>query len=128
MIKVISYSLISIVLFATTPLKELAKLPLLIEHFIEHVEANPHLDIVSFLNMHYFNGDPIDEDYEEDMKLPFKTLDFSSSVVFLIIPSFHEAILPYVSKIVTNLTSPNYKNDFSKSAALSSIWQPPKIL
>jgi len=127
-IRIVSFGLIGIILMVTTPLKELTKTPLLIKHFIEHTESNPELGILSFLSMHYLNDDPIDEDYEEDMKLPFKIIDFSSSVVFLIVPEYQKIQLEYTTLIKSNLTKPNYQNDFSISAALASIWQPPKIL
>jgi len=65
-------------LAAATPLMELFKLPILIEHYCEHQQESPDISVAEFLFLHYFNGNPRDADYDRDMQLPFKTLEVTA--------------------------------------------------
>lgn len=62
---------------SATPLGELLKLPVLIEHFREHRIESPEMTVIGFIVLHYFSGDVRDADYERDMQLPFKTVEQS---------------------------------------------------
>jgi len=62
---------------SATPLGELLKLPVLIEHFREHKQETPDMTVMGFIVLHYFSGDIRDADYERDMQLPFKTMELS---------------------------------------------------
>lgn len=62
-------------LAAATPMMELFKLPILVEHYHEHQQESPAISVLEFLFLHYFNGNPRDADYDRDMQLPFKTLE-----------------------------------------------------
>lgn len=50
-----------------------------IEHYQEHKLQNPKITLSHFIVLHYLSGTKKDKDYQEDMKLPFKTHDFSST-------------------------------------------------
>ena len=67
--------LLGIYLAAATPASELLKLPILFEHYHEHQQESPGISVPDFLILHYFNGNPRDDDYDRDMQLPFKTLE-----------------------------------------------------
>lgn len=110
-----------------TPIGQICKLPTLVEHFQKHQNENKGLSILSFLKMHYFNGDPIDADHEEDMKLPFKTIDFNTSISISSITDIHiftrEKQDFLQQKIVKNPQTENwYANTY-----LDTIWQPPRL-
>lgn len=51
---------------------EVMRLPLLVTHYISHLSKDPSTTLYSFIEMHYFSPTVVDEDYEEDQKLPFK--------------------------------------------------------
>lgn len=55
---------------------QFAKIPLLIQHYIEH-QAKHEIDFSTFLSLHYLdqNGDGDDNDDETDHNLPFKKID-----------------------------------------------------
>ncbi|QNK61514.1 hypothetical protein H7F33_13195 [Pedobacter sp. PAMC26386] len=118
--------LLSLFLVSTTELSQLLKLPLLVEHYIQHKKQNKNLTVWQFLCIHYAHGDVRDADYDQDMKLPFKTSDHYSNSQLVAIPP-----LPCIS-LVLNLpiirTTMFSGNILSKkpSAHLSAIWQPPK--
>ena len=63
---------------SATPVGELFKLPVLIEHFQEHRRETPDMTLIGFFILHYFSGDVRDADYERDMQLPFKTVELSA--------------------------------------------------
>lgn len=112
-------------LVSTTELYQLLKLPLLVEHFIEHKELDKTLSLQRFLRMHYLNEDIKDNDYDKDMSLPFKSHNenASTSMVasvpkkFITLPKpLYKELKPF---IISDEMLPN-------SAFLSCIWQPPK--
>jgi hypothetical protein len=126
-IKGIAIFFLSIYLLGATPIGQLCKLPLLIEHYQEHQKENKDLSLIEFLKMHYFNGDPKDADYDKDMKLPFKTIDFNNSVSTFIafeIPSFKIEKKIYTELSVQKFTTSDswYSNSY-----LNAIWQPPRV-
>jgi hypothetical protein len=114
---------------ATTELYQLLKLPFLVEHFMEHKEQNKEITLMDFLYLHYAHGDVKDADYEEDMKLPFKS--HSNSVTTSIV----DVVANTVLKIVIH-PKPNFvplkviiisEEAFFASSYHSNIWQPPKF-
>lgn len=84
--------LLVLYLAAATPLAELAKLPVLFEHFQEHRQESPDISVLDFFRIHYFNGNNRDADFSRDMQLPFKTLEASSFVLALVQPPLDWAI------------------------------------
>ena len=71
-------------LLAQTPLQQVLRLPILIEHYYEHRSQNGGFSLSAFLVLHYFSGNPKYADYERDMQLPFRANDvvlISSTVV-----------------------------------------------
>ncbi|NNU33092.1 hypothetical protein HK413_00860 [Mucilaginibacter sp. S1162] len=73
--------LLTAYLFSTTELHQLLKLPVVFEHFAEHRKKNKNISFLQFPDMHYLHGSPKDKDYNEDMKLPFKTADNCTATV-----------------------------------------------
>jgi hypothetical protein len=117
---------LSIYLISLTELNQLVKFPLLVKHFIEHKEKDGNLSLWAFLDMHYAHGDVKDADYDEDMKLPFKSHGGcvnSFSMAFIPNDVFNPFTKPAFKETKTYSV---YQEDFLKSAYLSFIWQPPK--
>jgi hypothetical protein len=104
-----------------TEFDELLRLPILVEHFIEHREKVPEISFLQFLAMHYKTDVAHDA---TDMELPFK--DCSNS---LAIPSF---ALPeqkvYLSAEIPAHTRVYFSTyiSFVSSSALDEIFQPPR--
>ncbi len=117
---------LSFYVFSVTELHQLFKLPQLFTHFIEHKEQNSKTTFSQFLFMHYANGDAKDADDEKDMKLPFKSHDDCFNTVLI---AFVPNTVDHFSKkpvYPENKSYSIYTEDFSFSAHLNSIWQPPK--
>ena len=124
--KLLAISFLFIYLFSTTELSQLLKMPVLVQHFIEHQEVNSNITFWQFLNMHYASGGVNDADHAKDMQLPFKAHDNC-------VASFSNVYLPTqkisIAKPVRILTNKHFKTQeqFLHSTFLSNIWQPPRI-
>jgi len=116
---------LSIYLISATEMSQLLKMPLLVQHYLEHKEENHSITIWQFLYMHYALENAKDLD-KEDMKLPFKTSTNISHTIALGLP--HSTDFEQKSKAFSVETKKTYyyQSDFASSNFLSFIWQPPK--
>lgn len=78
--------LLILFLLQSTELGEFLKFPLLLQHYSQHLHLHPGTSVTGFLKMHYFDKTVVDEDYAQDMQLPFKTLDNHNLVIQLSMP------------------------------------------
>lgn len=62
-----------IFLLNSTELHELARLPILIGHYIHHHQEDPSLSPAGYIQIHYQHNHPADNDDGEDSQLPFKS-------------------------------------------------------
>ena len=98
---------------------------MLVLHYKEHKQENKDLSFIEFLEIHYAHGSPKAADYDKDMKLPFKNITNSNTLISFCtpIPNFKQNLTIYFE---------NDKQQFSDysftytSSFLSAIWQPPK--
>ena len=112
-------------MLGSTQLGQLLKLPGLIQHYAQHKKTNPSMNFFFFFYIHYAHAFEIDEDFEEDMKLPFKTTERGNSGISNFVP----VSFPDVSnKSFTDLkiTFFQKKDPSLSSQHLSSIWHPPR--
>jgi hypothetical protein len=113
-------------IFANTELHQLAKFGAFLKHFAEHQIADPEMTLLAFVEMHYFNGNLMDDDYYEDMQLPFKVTDCGSSSIIHMVP------MPDCFVIKQTIPFESGKRSFYDQTALvashlADIWQPPKL-
>ncbi len=123
--KMISILLLCLYLVSTSELYQLLKIPILIEHYIDHKEQNPGMTVNSFFRMHYEH--PVkDSDYQTDQKLPFVSHAQHLLVVFTVTPLLS---ISFAGKPVHIIQSEEtlYKSIFYNKEILNSIWQPPKF-
>ncbi|HTM67328.1 MAG TPA: hypothetical protein VL093_13455 [Flavipsychrobacter sp.] len=124
--KIVAISFLFIYLFSTTELSQLLKMPLLIEHFIEHKEENRDITFWQFMHMHYSMDDVKDADYDKDMKLPFKSCTHSSSSVSNVYTPL--TVTFFLPQLRVNCEDRNFtsRDQFLQTSFLSNIWQPPR--
>ena len=123
--KLISILLLSLYLVSTTELYQFLKVPVLIEHYLEHKEQNPKLTIGSFFKIHYDN--PVkDSDYTTDQKLPFVSHEAHFIIVCTPATPFTFQIFGKESNPIIKSKQTFYKSIFYNKDILNSIWQPPK--
>jgi len=81
-----AYIFLAIYLLGATQLHQLLKMPLLIEHYMEHKLDNGNLSLIGFMYQHYV-GDGGNANYDQkDQNLPFKSAHFQmqNTVVFAV--------------------------------------------
>jgi hypothetical protein len=126
--KTISIFLLSLYVFTAFQISEYLKLPILVQHFYEHQQENPSLNLFEFLSMHYAHGEVFDADYDKDMKLPFKShhANCSCSVTVFYVPIQNYSFV--YNTFSSEFPKPVFGYNFSFISNFhSSIWQPPKI-
>lgn len=112
-------------LSATTEFSQLFKLPILWQHYHEHKQGNKDVSFISYLAIHYLNGDVKDADYERDMQLPFKTTThYQVTSVASILPAPITTVEPPVYNHLSEIVPSD--DTFISSQFLSAIWQPPR--
>lgn len=122
--KWVSILLLSLYLLSTTELNQLLKLPVLIEHYVEHKNLNPEMTLVSFFKMHYDH--PVkDADYKTDRKLPF-IIHSTLSLVFTLNTNFSFEISGSDYKYYGIQNIPSLDENLYIKGYLHSIWQPPR--
>jgi hypothetical protein len=105
-------------------LDQLDKLPLFLQHFKVHRQADPDLGLATFFSMHYLGHDLNDNDSSEDMKLPFKQIEIQTSHVLFCNNSFIELSVNYNFTISVNTV---YNNSLYPTPALAATFRPPCI-
>lgn len=122
--RTIAASLLVLYLFTATELKQLLKVPVLLEHYQEHKEDDQNLNFISFLYMHYAGDDLNDRDQDRDMQLPFKSCEETSAASIAVLPPSGETLtfVPVEHKNMLTRLSKNFHPSY-----FASIWQPPKI-
>jgi hypothetical protein len=73
--KAVAIFFMSIYMLSFSELHQFLRMPVLIQHFIEHRHQDPSISLLSFLNLHYIHQYVKDEDYQRDKQLPFRHTD-----------------------------------------------------
>ena len=125
--QIIAIALLSLYLFTSTDFNELLKLPQLAQHFKEH-QQEQQLTFSEFVHQHYTKGDVNDADKDQDMKLPYKSIDWTHAISFTVIPAIISIEFIKTTDF-EELKSPlNFYTARFSSDNFSSIWQPPKLV
>lgn len=125
--KSIVIAFLSIYLFSITELNQFLKIPVLVQHYSEHMQKNNKITFWGFICEHYSNKVVNDNDYDKDSKLPFKTLDNCNNSNFVsLLPEQKISINTNVFLSEKKAISKYYAR-FENSIYLKSIWQPPKF-
>ena len=126
--KIIAILFLFLHLLASTELCQVFKVPLLITHYNEHHDLNSDVTFFMFLKMHYFNGDPLDSDYDTDMQLPFKTNSSAISTNFSFsLPVRIQNFVPIVSSQELPINYPKFVSVWIPFVRVNNIFQPPRI-
>lgn len=126
--KILTYLFISLYLIGTTELSQLLKIGYFIEHYIEHKKANENLSLAEFIDIHYVQPTIVDDDYSDDMQLPFKTHnDCHSSVNSSYAADIKQEFSITTPFIEYSANHKDYINPNNISQYLEEIFQPPRF-
>lgn len=116
--------LVFTVTLVATDAVQLLKIPRLATHYMQHTAADPSLTFADFLAEHYSDEPHTDHDEAEDMKLPFKTSEYTAVTVgFFFVP---RTGVRMNAPVYTEKPVSRYRFSCIPSESAQSIWQPPK--
>jgi hypothetical protein len=126
--KIVSISFLFIFLSANTELHQLLRMPSLLQHFLEHKQADNSISFISFCKKHYAEENTVHaaNHHDKHEKLPFKSHDCN---VAHHAPVFAEPIaIQFEFPIaISNKNKMVISEYHYLSTELSNIWQPPKL-
>lgn len=123
--KAIAYLLVFTIMGASIHIDELAKLPMLFSHYIEHKKQHPTDTAFDFLYKHYVLNQAAEStrDKSSDAQLPFKSTQ-----------TFHSHFTPFVCenktvelKIESNQITYQPLTVSKAFTCSLDIWQPPQL-
>lgn len=118
--------LLVLYLLGTTEAYQLLKTPLLVNHYLKHKQENNHITFLKFIQMHYTGDVVYDDDYAQDMQLPFKTHEVDACCLFSVsLPVSPIEIATTTVHYITTL-QPSRNIHFKLSNHSFDIFQPPK--
>jgi len=112
------------ILILNTYLIEVFKIPNLVSHFIQHRALDDKVDVIDFIVMHYIGEDHIDDDYKEDMELPFKKIEGQSIIPFAI--PVHRTVLEKVQFSILTAIKVNSKSPEHYNPSIGCLFKPPR--
>ena len=122
--KSLAFLLLCIHLGGNTEAGQLFRLPILVEHYKFHHSADPSIDFIGFVIMHYAGDDGIRTDDQEDNRLPCHDWSHSSvSAVFLPMVKALPSVMPLP---VLNNSSPVEITGDIPSKHVRILLQPPR--
>ena len=125
--KAVAIFFMSIYMLSFSELHQFLRMPVLIQHFIEHRHQDPSISLLSFLNLHYIHQYIKDEDYQRDNQLPFRHTDccVANTTISCECPVNAVIELP-VRSIETKNEFVLHDEDNHSLLAVADIFQPPR--
>lgn len=119
--------LVLVMAITSTSLQQVFKLPLLVNHYYEHKQADNRITVLAFLKLHYFEEEEgEDADDTTDQQLPFKSVNhYIPPTVINATPEVTPIAEIKIEQSGTSNPRPVQKTLIS-SPILPRIWQPPK--
>ncbi len=99
------------------------------EHYQEHSKNNG-LGFFEFLKTHYSLETYLDDDYEKDMSLPFKTTNVYKlgNTFHFVIPEKMEECLPLTKEIRKEKKKIDYQSVYYLLTQHKNVFQPPELI
>ena len=119
--------LLVVYLFSATTSREFLKLPVLVEHYFDHMEENKSIAFVRYLIQHYYAEDGTDQDAAEDKRLPFKSPE-NNTLSFVSLKPPCLFISADKDEMYFNKSFRIQDDRLRTSRYPDAIWQPPRML
>jgi hypothetical protein len=105
-------------------LPQILKVPILVQHFMEHRSIDPGITFWAFIREHYQGKFELDEDYKRDNQLPFRTANIVSNAIVFFDPPHIIEVPMSVAPIRQDFPLVNDNNNPITSS--QDIFQPPR--
>jgi hypothetical protein len=123
--RLMAFILVSSLVFGQEELYQLARLPHLVHHFLDHKAEFPSTTLTGFLADHYFNGNDHDEDSSEDERLPFRSHD--DHITLQVAQDLFHGPVTVVAFLYPSLPLTPVQLEAALSLGeRTDVWQPPK--
>jgi hypothetical protein len=122
MLRITSIGLLFFYLVSFTEFREVLRLPILIQHFVEHRTQVEDMSFLEFLAMHYSTNQAHDD---QDMRLPFKDCSHSFGGQSVVLP-LQKLVLSERSGQLALVNQSIYLQHEPQLLSLD-IFQPPKL-
>lgn len=124
------FSIVFVILYliSTSAYLDVLKLPLLVEHFLDHKKSNTTLSFSDFLELHY-SGETINHTHSAK-KNPHEELPFHQQTTTNLVvaqPILLDFFMKSHFQIADKKTITDKTNSFTDTLYLCSIWQPPRF-
>ncbi len=122
-----TFFLFAIVMSSTIGL-ELAKLPVLLHHYVEHSQSEHSLSFIDYLAEHYVsNINHPDGKHQDHERLPFKSADHCCAhTMSFVSAQSPQVIVPEANQLSTQKII--FQHNSYVGAFLDGIWQPPRFV
>lgn len=102
------------------------KIPFLVQHYKQHVSEQPGLSLMTFLKMHYEGIFKMDDDYQQDQRLPFRSTESpANSITVCSCNAVPFNLQPFETLIERDFSL--YVNVSFHNSNVPDIFQPPRI-
>lgn len=126
--KIVAALLLLLYFFGATEAYQLCKLPKLVQHYRQHKAQNAGMSFVAFMKEHYAEKMVIDDDFQQDMQLPFKTHNADSCNVFFATVPAPFFCISHLPVIITSAVVFSTQNEqVSYRIHPNDVFQPPKL-
>ena len=113
-------------MLGATEAYQLMKLPYLFEHYQTHQQFDKGISFSKFIDMHYFDNQTYDSDYQQDMELPFKSSNRTISLLNFMSVFTPKSIIIQPIEFPIARTYALEDDRFDLATKLSAIFQPPR--
>jgi hypothetical protein len=128
--KAISIFFMCIYMLSFSELHQFLRIPVLVQHFVEHQKQNPDISLLAYLELHYVHQYLHDDDYQRDNQLPFRAAD-CCIITANALPScecpYHETVDVTMTMIKTKNVFVIYDEDNHSLLSVADIFQPPRV-
>ncbi len=105
-------------------LPQILKVPVLVQHFLEHRSADPGITFWAFIKEHYQGKIELDEDYKRDNELPFRTTNIITNTIVFFDPPTIVDVPGSVPEIKQEF--PLFNDTNNPISSPGDIFQPPR--
>lgn len=125
------FSIVFVILYliSTSAYLDVLKLPLLVEHFLDHKKSNAAISFSDFLELHY-SGEAFNHSHS-NKKNPHDGLPFHHQTTTTNLVVAQPILLYLYMKLPFQFTDKKRviinTNSFTDTRYVSSIWQPPRF-
>ena len=125
--KAVAIFFLSVYMLSFSEMHQFLRIPVLIQHFIEHRHQDPSISLLSFLSLHYIHQFEMDEDHQRDEQLPFRHADCCAVTTNLSCECPANTVMELPVRTVETKNEFILHNEDSHSLlSVADIFQPPR--